>query len=182
VTPQLSLESLAPAWQEATSSDTSASAAGRAAEPWDRWPQQCWWLDKLPPVPALPLRFQKRCAPQTRLKQHRQSLQPHCLTSLETLVPVTACSATSALTEPAKQTLPEVTARNSTNTVDLSGVQHHELKENQAGEVHSIPTSGGLANQIRSGHSCKLRQCSPALTRNHRTFAAEAVGGMGTCL
>lgn len=65
-----------------------------------------------------------------------------------TLVLVKACSTTTALAEPAMETLPEVTVCESTNTIDIIRVQHHELKEKQASKV---PTSRGLADQIRSG-------------------------------
>lgn len=41
-------------------------------------------FDNLPPVSVLHLHFQKGCAPQTRLKQHRQNLQPRCFMSVET--------------------------------------------------------------------------------------------------
>lgn len=68
-----------------------------------------------------------------------------------TLVLAEARSTTAALAEPAKETLPEVTVCESTNTVDIIRVQHHELKEKQASKVDSIPTSRGLANQIGSG-------------------------------
>lgn len=112
------------------------------------------WFHKLPDMSVLPLRLQKWCVPQTRLKEQRQNLQPHSHVSRDlhlTLVLVKACSATADLAEPAKETLPEVTVGKSTDTVDIIRVQHHELKEKQTSKVHSIPTGKGLANQIRSG-------------------------------
>lgn len=57
------------------------------------------------------------------------------------MVLVKACSATSALAEPAEEAEPEATVSESAATVDTIRVQHHELEKQQASRVHAMPPS-----------------------------------------
>lgn len=57
------------------------------------------------------------------------------------LVLVKACSATSALADPAEEGEPEAIISESADTVDTIRVQHHELEKKQASRVHAMPPS-----------------------------------------